>query len=99
MSFSSSLLDSTWLKLCEDKNDIEPNVLFQTTVPPTARSKIPGENLYYNTKYGDNIFVQLSSLPDNKTYVATTDQAIPLLIDPETLKQQGMLKWDDKLSC
>lgn len=99
VSFSSKMLDSKWLKLCEDKNDIEPNLLFQETTPPRLRSKIPGMNMYYASKYGDNIFVQLLQMPDKKTVVATTDEPAPLLIDPDTLSQKGMLSWDDNIAC
>ena len=55
--FTSKMLDSKWLKLCQEKNDIEPLTLFAETVPPRKRSKIPGMNMLYNKKYGDNIFV------------------------------------------
>lgn len=79
------MLNSSWLKLCQDKNDIEPNLLFSETVPARMRSKIPGMNMYYASKYGDNIFVQLIQMPDKKTLVATTDEPVPLLIDAETL--------------
>jgi len=96
---TSKMLNSKWLKLCKEKNDIEPMLLFEETVPARARSKIPGMNMYYASKYGDNIFIQLSTLPDKKTYVATTDQAIPLLMDPETLEQKGLLKWEDDVAC
>jgi len=99
VKITSKMLNSTWLKLCQDKNDIEPNLLFQETVPARMRSKIPGVNMYYATKYGDNIFIQLSTLPDKKTYVSTTDQAVPLLMDPVTLEQKGLLKWEDDLAC
>ena len=97
--FTSKMLNSSWLKLCSDKNDIEPNLLFEDTVPERMRSKIPGMNMYYASKYGDNIWVQLSALADRKTYVATTDQAVPLLMNPETLEQEGMLEWKDDMTC
>ena len=64
VTFTSKMLDSKWLKLCKDKNDIEPNLLFAETDPPRKRSKIPGMNMYYSSKYGDNIFVQLMEMPD-----------------------------------
>ena len=96
---STKLLDSSWLKLCQDSNDIEPNVLFDETVPPRLRSKIPGMNMYYASKYGDNIFIQFSQLPDKKTYVATTDEAWPLEMDPVTLKNKGKVQWQDKIGC
>ena len=86
--FTSKMLDSKWLKLCQDKNDIEPSTLFLETIPPRMRSKIPGMNMYYTSKYGDNIFVQVNEMPD-KTMVVTTDTAVPLIIDKDTLKQQG----------
>jgi carotenoid cleavage dioxygenase-like enzyme len=73
VSFTSKMLDSTWLKLCQDKNDIEPNLLFEETTPPRMRSKIPGMNMFYASKYGDNIYVQLLEMPDKKTFVTTTD--------------------------
>ena len=97
--FTSKMLNSKWLKLCQDSNDIEPNLLFEETIPARMRSKIPGMNMYYASKYGDNIFIQMSTLPDKKTYIATTDQAIPLTMNPETLEQEGMLKWEDDLAC
>ena len=93
------MLDSTWLKLCQEKNDIEPNLLFEETTPPRMRSKIPGMNMFYASKYGDNIYVQLLEMPDKKTFVTTTDQAVPLIFNTETLKQEGLLHWDDKLAC
>jgi beta,beta-carotene 9',10'-dioxygenase len=99
VSFTSKMLDSTWLKLCQGNNDIEPNLLFEETTPPRMRSKIPGMNLYYATKYGDNVFVQLLQMPDKKTVVATTDRPDPLIFNTETLKQEGTLHWDDKIAC
>ena len=73
VSLTSKMLDSKWHQLCTDKKDIEPNILFKETVPPRMRSKIPGMNMYYASKYGDNIFVQLIEMPDKQTFVATTD--------------------------
>ena len=64
ISLTSKLLDSTWKDTCEKHNDIEPLVLFMETVPPRWKSKIPGMNMYYSSKYGDNIFVQLMEMPD-----------------------------------
>ena len=96
---TSKMLNSKWLELCQTQKDIEPNLLFDETTPPRVRSKIPGMNMYYASKYGDNIWIQLSQLPDKKTYVSTTDQAVPLVIDPETLGQLGMLKWEDDIIC
>jgi len=97
--FTSKMLNSKWLKLCQTEKDIEPNLLFEETDPPRVRSKIPGMNMYYATKYGDNIWIQLSQLPDKKTFISTTDQAVPLLMDPESLGQLGMLKWEDDIAC
>jgi len=99
VNFSSKMLDSKWLELCESKNDIEPRLLFSETSPPRMRSHIPGMNMYYEQKYGDNIFVQMIAMPDKKTFVATTDEPVPLVLDPVTMKSKGMLKWDDKVAC
>ena len=95
---TSKMLDSKWHKLCQEKNDIEPQTLFAETIPPRKRSRIPGMNMYYASKFGDNIFVQVNEMPD-KTMVVTTDLAVPLIIDKDTLKQQGYYHWDDKIAC
>ena len=73
VSMTSKMLDSKWHALCTEKEDIEPNILFKETNPSRMRSKIPGMNMFYASKYGDNIFVQLIEMPDKQTFVATTD--------------------------
>ena len=38
-------------------------------------------------------------MPDKQTFVATTDEPVPLIIDKDTLTQQGLFQWDDNMSC
>ena len=73
--------------------------MFAETEPPRLRSKILGVNALYSLSYGDNIYVQLIEMPDKHTFVATTDEPVPLMIDKDTLTQQGLFEWNDNLSC
>lgn len=48
---------------------------------------------------GDNNWVSLELLADNKTFVGTTDTPIKLEIDTETLENKGEIKWEDDGMC
>jgi carotenoid cleavage dioxygenase-like enzyme len=100
VSVRSKMLDSKWYELCKSKNDILPNVLFSPPNPKPWNSNVPGVNIYYASHYGDNMWVQMHRMPDKKTYFGATDQDLRLQIDPDTLKQQGFIQYqDDKGVC
>jgi len=54
---------------------------------------------FYWQKYNDNNWVMPARMPDGKTYVSMTDSPQMLVFDVDTLEQQGMLHWEDKLNC
>jgi len=54
------------------ENTIIPGMMFKEPYPARGRSKVPGMNMYYASKYGDNQWVTMEQLGDGQ-YVATTD--------------------------
>lgn len=92
-------MDSKWYKQCKKENDIVPGMVFKEPNPARMRSKIPGMNMLYSAKYGDNQWVDLERLADKKTYVATTDTYLKLQIDLDTLVPGDFIKFTDELPC
>jgi carotenoid cleavage dioxygenase-like enzyme len=85
ITMNSKMMDSHWYEEIKKEKDIIPGMLFKDTNPPRWRSKIPGMNMYYSSKYFDNNWVMPSRMPDGKTYVGMTDTADYVEMDLETL--------------
>ena len=94
---TSNLIDSNWLQLCQKEGKIIPGVTFRGTTPPRFISKIPLMNIISSLSNFDNNWVMPYRMPDGKTYVSLTDTPNMLKIDPETLKPEGLIKWEDDL--
>lgn len=92
VKFSSKMLNTQWLEMCEKAKDILPSFIFKETRPPRWMSEIPFVNFYYQ-KYNDNNWVMPVRMPDGKTYVSMTDSPQMLKLDTETLEQLGFLEW------
>jgi len=73
VNFMSKMMDTKYLAQSKAENTIIPGLIFGETEPPRARSKIPGMNMFYQSKYNDNNWVTMERLADDKTYVVTTD--------------------------
>ena len=95
VSFTSKMLQSEFFKACKKADNIVPGLIFKETVPARWQSNIPGLNLYYTGKYGDNNWVSLEKLPGDGPYYTTTDSATRLAFDPSTLMPTGRVKYED----
>lgn len=73
-------------------------MMFKEPTPARGRSKIPGMNMYYASKYGDNQWVDMERL-GNGQYVSTTDTYQKLIFDLDTLKPSEFIKWEDDIPC
>jgi len=99
VSFMSKMMDTKWLAQSKAENTILPGLIFSETEPARARSKIPGMNMFYQSKYDDNNWVTMERMADGKTYVTTTDTYNKLIMDPKTLTTHGYTTWTDDLPC
>jgi len=80
------------------ENTITPGMMFKEPAPARGRSKVPGMNMYYQAKYGDNQWVTMEQLGDGQ-YVATTDTYQKLKMDLDTLKPSEFVTWTDDIPC
>lgn len=81
------------------RGTVAPGLLFAETNPPRWSSMIPFMNFYWNTQLGDNNWVSMELLADNKTFVGTTDSPRKLEINLETLETSGKVNWEDEEDC
>lgn len=86
VGYKSKLMETKYYKESKKENTIIPGLIFGETNPPRSKSKIPGVNMYYQNKYGDNNWVITEKLADGKTYVTTTDTPNKLVMDMDTLE-------------
>lgn len=99
VSFKSRMMETKYYNQSKKENTIIPGTLFTHTKPERARSKIPGMNVYYSSKYGDNQWVDMERMADGKTFVTTTDTFNKLVMDLDTLKPSSFVGFTDKVSC
>jgi carotenoid cleavage dioxygenase-like enzyme len=55
--------------------------------------------MYYSSKYGDNLWVQIHKMTDNKTFFGASDSSLMTQINPDTLAYEGIVEWNDKKLC
>lgn len=93
--FSSKLIKSEIYNKTMKWKDIPPGLLFKEPTPERPMSHIPFVN--FEQGYGDNNWIDLELLADNKTFVATNDYKTKLEIDPYTLETKSAIQWENEM--
>merc|ERR1712086_527474 len=93
--FTSKFLKSQFWNRSVEADDVPAGLLFLETTPPRPASEIlPVWNLLQ--PFDDNNWVDMELLADNKTFVGTTDDAIKVEIDGDTLETVGHVAFDNE---
>lgn len=92
--FTSKMIKGTFYNQSHFLKTISPTILFGETLPKRLTSWIPGVNMFFAMR-SDNNWVSLELLPDNKTFVGTTDTNIKLEMDLMTLETKKAIRWED----
>lgn len=96
--FTSQILKSSFYNDSLSSERVKPGILFRETTPPRWTSMVPMLNLI-QSQSTDNNWVDFEMLADNKTFVGTTDSAIKMKMNPDSLEFQSKIEWEDEVGC